>query len=99
MRVIYASAARLDLLEIAAWIAEDNPVRAESFAEELIQACDKLADMPHRFQLVPGHEESGIRRRPWGNYLMYYRVGDDSVQILHVLHGARDYEKILFPDD
>jgi plasmid stabilization system protein ParE len=47
----------------------------------------------------PGHEEGGIRRRPWGNYLIFYRVGDDSVQILHVLHGARDYEKILFPDD
>lgn len=99
MRVIYTSAARADLLEIATWIAEDSPVRAETFVEELIKACDKLGDMPRRFRLVPGHEDSGIRRRPYGNYLIFYWIGDDSVQILHVLHGARDYEKILFPEE
>jgi ParE toxin of type II toxin-antitoxin system, parDE len=32
-----------------------------------------------------------------GNYLIFYRIGLDHVEVLHVLHGAQDYEAILFP--
>ena len=38
-----------------------------------------------------------IRRRPAGDYLIFYRIEDDQIEVLHVLHGARDYEAILFP--
>jgi plasmid stabilization system protein ParE len=54
--------------------------------------------MPHRFQLVPRYERESVRRRIADNYLIFYRVGDGSVEILHILHGARDYEQILFPE-
>ena len=36
---------------------------------------------------------------PHGNYLIFYRIADDTVEVLHVLHGARDYENILFPEE
>jgi plasmid stabilization system protein ParE len=51
------------------------------------------------FSPFPGHEPSGIRRRPHGNYLIFYRVRESIVDVLHILHGARNYETILFPDD
>ena len=98
MKVVYTTAAQVDLVEIAAWIAQDSPSHAESFAARLRQACEALAHLPRRFQLVPGHEASGIRRRPYGNCLIFYWIKNDTVEILHVLHGARDYEKILFPE-
>ncbi|WP_415086733.1 hypothetical protein [Labrys sp. (in: a-proteobacteria)] len=31
--------------------------------------------------------------------MIFYRLTVSNVEILHVLHGARDYERILFPDD
>jgi toxin ParE1/3/4 len=31
--------------------------------------------------------------------LIFYRVLNDTVEVLHVLHGARDYEAILFPNE
>jgi toxin ParE1/3/4 len=34
-----------------------------------------------------------------GNYLIFYRIDPDHVVVVHVLHGARDYEAILFPDE
>jgi toxin ParE1/3/4 len=40
----------------------------------------------------------GIRRRPFGNYLIFYRVGANAIEVVHVLHGARDYERLLFPE-
>jgi plasmid stabilization system protein ParE len=55
--------------------------------------------MPSRYPLIPRYEERGIRRRPHGNYLIFYRIKADVVEILHILHGAMDYESILFPTD
>jgi toxin ParE1/3/4 len=96
--VVFAKEALDDLDRIAATIAEENPKRAVGFIRELRQRCEGLADMPHRFQLVPRYEREGVRRRIAGNYLIFYRVGEGSVEILHILHGARDYEQILFPE-
>jgi hypothetical protein len=35
---------------------------------------------------------------PYG-YLIFYRVLNDTVEILHVPHGTRDYEPILSPNE
>jgi hypothetical protein len=55
--------------------------------------------MPRAYPLVPRHENKGVRRVPHGDHLIFYRIGVDTVEILHVIHGARDYEAILFPDE
>jgi plasmid stabilization system protein ParE len=36
-----------------------------------------------------------VRRHAFGNYLVYYRQIDDGVEILHVVHGARDQDRIV----
>ncbi|CDX15865.1 Plasmid stabilization system (fragment) [Mesorhizobium sp. ORS 3324] len=68
-----------------------------TFLQELRSACAELRTMPERYPLVPRHQSSGIRRRVHGSYLIFFHVGADAVEILHVLHGAMDYEQILFP--
>lgn len=55
--------------------------------------------MPLRVSLVPRFEQSGIRRIPHGNYAIFYRIEGERVEIVHILNGAQDYEKILFPDE
>lgn len=40
-----------------------------------------------------------MRRRVHGADLIFYRIGEDAVEVLHILHGARDYERILFSDE
>ena len=98
MRVVVSANAEADLREIGDWIARDNPIRAASFARELREACLSLAGMPRAFPLLPHRAKSGIRRKPYRNYLIFYSIGDRRVEILHVLHGARDYDSILFPE-
>lgn len=97
MKVGYTTAARFDLVGIGAWIASDNPVRAESFVSELQKACDALGCMPRAFQVIIKRGKSQIRRKPYFDYLIFYRIKQETVEILHVLHGARDYEAVLFP--
>jgi toxin ParE1/3/4 len=98
MKVLFAPAATLDLLSIGENIGQENPTRAVSFVDELIDRCYTLADLPRRYPLVPRYEHWGIRRCVYGNYLIFYRVREDAVDIVHVLHGAMDYESMLFPD-
>jgi plasmid stabilization system protein ParE len=99
MKVILTDAAEVDLEAIGDWIERDSPDRALTFVRELRRACETLADTPHGFALVPRYEHTGVRRRVHGNYLVFYRILGDVIEVLHVLHGARDYGPILFPNE
>jgi toxin ParE1/3/4 len=99
MRVILTPEAQEDFERIGDYISQFNPVRAQTFIDEITLRCLKLADMPLRHQLFPGHEESGVRRMPHGRYVVFYGVIVDTVYVLHILNAAQDHEAILFADD
>ncbi|WP_109482529.1 type II toxin-antitoxin system RelE/ParE family toxin [Paraburkholderia sp. C35] len=93
-------AAKAELEAIGDYIARDNPRRAVSFVRDLRDKCMSLADMPLAFPLVPRYEDQGVRHRVHGRYQIFYRViGEpaERIDVIHVLHGARDYATILFP--
>ncbi len=98
MNVIWSPAARADLEDIRNYILADNPARAVTFIQKMVEAADAIADMPRAFPLVPRLEHRGIRRRGYGAYLIFYRIQDEAVELLHVTHGARDYIRALFPE-
>lgn len=99
MKVVFSTEAKAGLRDIALFIASDNKERALSFVRELRAKARQLGDMPRAFPLVTRYEHHGIRRRPFGDYLIFYRVEADQVAIVHILHGARDYEALLFPEE
>jgi plasmid stabilization system protein ParE len=96
--VVVTAEAESDLEQITNYIAEQSAEIALNFVRELREKCESLADAPRGYPLVPRHEHLGIRRRPFGNYLIFYRVGADAIEVVHILHGARDYEPLLFPE-
>jgi plasmid stabilization system protein ParE len=97
VKVVVSDSARLDLLGIGDYIRAHHPERAASFVEELLDHCASLADQPHRYPLVPRYEHHGIRRCAHADYLNFYRVTTRQVEIMHILHGAQEYESLLFP--
>ncbi len=99
MRVVISEVAWADLLNIGINIKKDNPARADTFLDELYSRCQNLGVMPRAHSLVGGYEEAGIRRCVHGKYLIFYRIKAETVEILHVLHGAMDYESLLFPEN
>jgi len=96
MRVVITAAAKADLLAIRRYIGADNPTRALSFVEELLDRCLALADTPRAYPLVPRYERFGIRRCVHGNYLILYRLQPEQIEVIHVVQGARDIEALLF---
>jgi toxin ParE1/3/4 len=98
MIVELTAAAEADLEAIGDYIARDNPVRAASFVRELYRSCLDIAEMPEAWPVVPRYEHNGVRRRVHGRYLIFYRIEEAQITILHVLNGAMDVEAILFPE-
>jgi addiction module RelE/StbE family toxin len=98
MRVVLSDEAKADLREIALFIARDSKARARSFVRELQAKAHDVANMPRAFPLVPRYEHHGIRRRPFRDYLIFYRIEDSRIAIVRILHGARDYEALLLPE-
>ncbi|BAK67882.1 conserved hypothetical protein [Sphingobium sp. SYK-6] len=98
MKVVITAEALSDLETIGDYIALDNPARARTFVAQLLDKARGLGDLPQGFPLVPRYEHLGIRRRVQGNYVIFYRADEHQVTVIHILHGARDYEALLFPD-
>lgn len=99
MELIISRRALRDMTAIGRYIALDNPDRAEAFVAELQLCCQQLTLRPKAFALLPNYRQLGIRRRPFGAYLIFYQVSDEAVEILHVLHAARNYRRILSGKD
>ena len=98
MLLIFTAKAEADLENIADHIAAESPRRALSFISELRSAVLSLATFPNAYPLVPRFERHGVRRKSYGDYLIFYTVELNRLVILHILHGTQDYELILFPD-
>jgi len=88
-----------DLERIGDYIGQHNPVRAESFVDELIERAQSLSRMALRFSVVKRLEHRSVRRLPHKGYSIYYRVANERVEVLRILNGAQDYETILLGDD
>ena len=94
-RLVITPAADRDVEEIAAYIGRDNATAAQRFISAAMAAFQGLLEMPNIGSRVvtddPRLGRLRHRRVPrFGNYLVFYRVMDQAVEIVRVLHGARD---------
>ncbi len=81
-----------DLEDIADYISQDNPEAARRVVSRLWNAVKSLAQQPKmgRPGRVYGTRELVVRDTP---FVVPYRVVDSEIQVLRVLHGARDWPK------
>jgi plasmid stabilization system protein ParE len=87
-----------DLLDIWAFIARDNPEAADRVEMAVFKACDLLAGSPLagrvRIDLTPLALRVWVVH-PYSNYLIVYDPGKKPLQIVRILHGARDLAALL----
>ena len=94
MRIRRLPRAIRDVDEIWQWIAAEDLGAAERWTARIVEATERLTDFPESGAPRP---ELGGRARSIvvGRYLVLYRVGPDSVDILRVVHGARELTGLL----
>jgi toxin ParE1/3/4 len=80
-----------DLIEIWSYIADDSVANADAFIDKLYDTLQVLARQSgsgrHREDLAPG-----LRCFPFGRYVIFHRAVANAIEIVRVLHGARDIE-------
>ncbi len=88
MRVKWLLVALDDLQQAGQYIAESNPAAATKVIDRVFKATRMLADQPGigRPGRVMGTRELVVTGTP---YIVPYRVIEDVVQILRVLHSSR----------
>ena len=98
--LIVREQAEADVDRIAATIAPDNLAAALRFLDRAQETFDRLATWPligtARRSLAPALRD--LRSYPirgYRPYLVFYLPLPDGVEILHVIHGARDLPRAL----
>jgi toxin ParE1/3/4 len=88
-RLFRTRRARQDLIDIWDHIAADNAKAADAVLDRIDKSCLGLLDHPH---LGPARDDirPGLRYLIVGDYVILYRVLDDGVEIVRVVHGRRD---------
>ena len=85
---------RRDMLEIWLYIAERNLPAAGAQIRLIDEKLHFLSDNPHagpaRLELRPR-----IRSFPVGSYMIFYRPMRGGIEVIRVLHGARDMRRIF----
>lgn len=89
-----------DLIEQATYIADNNLDVAEQFLTAAEATFQRIGTMPGIGKLsgFTHPQLVDIRQYPvagYKNYLIFYRIQSEIVEIIRVLHGARDVEPIL----
>lgn len=74
----------------------DSPTGADRLTDKIVSRCQTLVDHPKLGRLRPDIAPEA-RMLTIGNYLVLYRIIDPDVDIVRVVHGARQLEG-LFDD-
>jgi len=92
LNLIWLETARTDLRSILDFISDHNLTAARELNERLQSCTERLAELPYlgRPGRLPGTRETVVHP----NYILVYRVTEDAVEIVSVLHTRRQYPPI-----
>lgn len=99
--VVWSKHAHNDFRGIIGYIAQDNPTAAHNVATRIDQTIQALAATPTgRKGRVSGSYEKVVRGMP---YIIAYALGEEpkgheTITILRVIHGARDWREESWPE-
>jgi plasmid stabilization system protein ParE len=95
MRYYISRRANQDIEEIGDFIAKDNVDAATRLNEKIHESIKLLSEFPRL-----GHVRADVRDecyRFWsvGKYLIAYRIDQGVLEVVRVVHGARDIQSMF----
>ena len=98
--VVKSPQALVEILDAALYIAEDSPDAGADFIDKVEESCALLATQPtmgtrYRGENVAIQNVRFVPVKKFVHFLIFYRVHEDTVEILRVIHGARDLPLLL----
>ena len=91
--------AALDMEKIFEYIAVElcNPSAAIGQINDFERAFENVCAFPESCPYVVNEyvKDKALRKLVVNNYVAFYRVKDNEIQVVRVLYGMRNYEKFL----
>jgi plasmid stabilization system protein ParE len=87
LKVYLRPEAEADIEDAATWYDRQRKGLGQEFLDDVLVALDTISENPNIYPVV--HRQSRravVRRFPFG---IFYRVDEDSVVVLAVMHGSR----------
>ena len=94
LKITRTPAAVRDVVAITDYIAANNLDAALRFHDEIDRLLDLIARYPQMGEAVD-HLAAGMRRHTLGDYLLFYRLRGSELELIRVLHGARDIDSLF----
>lgn len=90
-------AAKSDLIEMIEYLNRLLPDVAIKQYDNIIKKVSTLVEMPERCPLLKTNElrQKGYRAFIIENYIIFYVIKDNIVEIRRILYGKRQYEFLL----
>lgn len=91
------------IVQLALWIGLDSPATADRFICAVDETLQTLETHPLIGRVYDADAESLRGLRIWSvsgfpNHLLFYRPAPGGIELVHVLHGARDIGRALDED-
>jgi addiction module RelE/StbE family toxin len=89
IKLVWRNSARHDVRRIIEHIAQDDPLAATRLADLIQATAERLLRHPrlHRPGRIAGTREAVLHP----NYILIYRIIDDAVEVLAVVHARQRY--------
>ena len=91
--------AQLDMEQIFGYIAVElcNPTAAIGQINDFEKAFDNVCTFPESCPYINNEyvKDKSLRKLIVNNYIAFYRVRDNEIQVVRVLYGMRNYELLL----
>ncbi len=91
LRVTRRPQAAEDILDIWDFIAEDSVDAADRWLDRMDSLLQLTATQPLMGRARP-ELDAGLRSLPLGRYVVFYAPTADGIDVVRVLHSARDIE-------
>jgi len=86
--------AKADLIYIWSYISQNNESAADAQIDKITDKFDELLANPlmgrERIDITPV-----VRSFPVGNYLIFYQLVEEGIEIARVIHGARNIPNLF----
>jgi toxin ParE1/3/4 len=102
-RIHWRAAAEMDLTEAYLYIGAESSVAAERLLDAVGDALSLLlenpdAGSPREFDSPRAQGVRSWAPREFPNYLIFYKVDGEDIEVVRFLHGARDLPRYLETD-
>ena len=98
-KIIWTEPALSDLQGIYDYISKDSEYYASVFVGEILESVEKVTEFPEIGRMVPEYQQNDIREILVQSYRIIYKLEQNQILILTVVHGRRDLTKLMDPDE